>query len=197
MQFVLYSEKTVAQCLTSINARMHVKGTTSRPGLDGWVEKSGAFAVGVTTPVIGKFTRRTFLKAKVERQNGMTIIRGSVPEGVTKQGMVVIFVALAVVAAVIMGSGSVLLGLVLIPVGAYFVILLRGDFHNSEYLLDEVRKTLKAKPTPIKKSTTSDTKTARPTVARPTSTRPGSAAPKKATTSTPVQPPQRPPGDYN
>ena len=112
--------------------------------------------------------------------------------------MVVIFVALAVVAAVIMGSGSVLLGLVLIPVGAYFVILLRGDFHNSEYLLDEVRKTLKAKPTPIKKSTTSDTKTAQTDGRQgPTSTRPGSAAPKKATTSTPVQPPQRPPGDYN
>ena len=187
MQFVLYSEKTVAQCLTSINARMHVKGTASRPGLDGWVEKSGAFAVGVTTPVVGKFTRRTFLKAKVERQNGMTIIRGSVPHGVTKPEMAIIFVALLVVAAVIIGSGSVLLGLVLIPVGAYFAILLRGDFHNSEYLLDEVRKTLKAKPTPIKKSTTTDTKTVRSAALRPTT--PKSAAPRSTSTTARVNRP--------
>ena len=44
MRFILYSEKTVAQCLTSINARMHVKGSGSRPTLDGWVEKNGAFS---------------------------------------------------------------------------------------------------------------------------------------------------------
>lgn len=183
MQFVLYSEKTVAQCLTSINARMHVKGTSNRPGLDGWVEKSGAFAVGVTTPVIGKFTRRTFLKAKVERQNGMTIIHGNVPHGVTKPEMAIIFVALLVVAAVIMSSGNVLLGLVLIPAGAYFAVLLRGDFHNSEYLLSEVRKTLKAKPTPIKKSSTSESRTARSTAKstapRPISTRPTTSSSSK------------------
>ena len=39
MQFVLYTEKTVAQSLTAINERMHVKETSTRPALDGWVAR--------------------------------------------------------------------------------------------------------------------------------------------------------------
>src|SRR5450432_3119094 len=66
VRFVLYSEKTVAQCLTAINARMHVKESSSRPALDGWVEKSGAFSISMSLKVIGKFSRRTVLKARVE-----------------------------------------------------------------------------------------------------------------------------------
>jgi hypothetical protein len=159
VRFILYSEKTVTQCLTAINARMHVKGTASRPTLDGWVEKNGAFSISMSAPVIGKFTRRTVLKAKVERENGITTIRGSVPHGVSREGQAIIFVALAIVAVIIITEGNALFGFLLIPFAAYLYIPLHGDHLNSALLIDEVQKTLKAKPKPPKK-TTGETKPA-------------------------------------
>ncbi len=181
MRFVLYSEKTAAQCLTAINARMHVKETSTRPALDGWVEKSGAFSIGVSTTVIGKFTRRTYLKAKVERQSGVTIIRGSVPNGVSKEGQLVVFGALALVTLGIMGSGNALFALLMIPFAAYLYIPMRGDLLNSEILIDEVQKTLKAKVKPPKK--TSDSKSSKATISKATTTRaaPRTAVPRKPT----------------
>ncbi len=174
MRFILYSEKTVAQCLTSINARMHVKGTGSRPTLDGWVEKSGAFSISMSAPVIGKFSRRTVLKAKVERESGVTIIRGSVPNGVSREEQAIIFAALALVVVLMMSQGNALLGFVLIPFAAYLYIPLHGDHLNSAVLIDEVQKTLKAKAKPPKK-TSGDSKPA----ARSTS--PRSTAPVRST----------------
>ena len=56
MQFVLYSEKTVAQRLTA-NARMQVEETALRPGVDGRVEK-GSFSLSLSTPVIGRLAIR-------------------------------------------------------------------------------------------------------------------------------------------
>ncbi len=196
MRFVLYSEKTVTQCLTAINARMHVKGTGSRPTLDGWVEKSGAFSISMSAPVIGKFARRTVLKAKVERESGLTIIRGSVPNGVSRQQQVFIFVALALVAIMIISAGNALLGLLLIPFAAYLYIPLHGDYLNSEVLIDEVQKTLKAKPKPPKK-TSGDSKSAsaksasRSTAARSTSAR-TTAAPKATAARTTSKSPAAP-----
>ena len=197
MRFVLYSEKTVTQCLTAINARMHVKGTGSRPTLDGWVEKSGAFSISMSAPVIGKFARRTVLKAKVERESGLTIIRGSVPNGVSRQGQAFIFVALALVALIIIGEGNALFGFLLIPFAAYLYIPLHGDYLNSEVLIDEVQKTLKAKAKPPKK-TSGDSKSAsvRPTTrssaahstaTRSTTTR-TAAAPKTTSAARPAAP---------
>jgi hypothetical protein len=86
LRFVLYTDKTVSECLTAINERMHAKATSARPALDGWVEKGGAFALTVSAPVIGKFARRTTLKGQIEREDGLTILRGNVPGGVPRQG---------------------------------------------------------------------------------------------------------------
>lgn len=157
MQFVYYSEKTVAQCLTAINARMQVKETATRPALDGWVEKGGAFSISLTTPVIGRFTRRTVLKAQVEREGGVTVIRGGVPHGASRQGQVVVFVALLLVALIIFLNRSAVVALLLIPFAAYLYIPMQGDFVNSAALIDEVQKTLKAKSKPPKKATESKT----------------------------------------
>lgn len=150
MRFVFYTEKTVAQCLTAINDRMQVKATSTRPALDGWVEKGGAFALSLTSPVVGKFTRRTTLNAQAERDSGITIVRGSVPSGAPREGQAVVFIALVLVALTIIGSGNVLIGLLLLPVSAYLYIPLHGDYRNSDVLLDEVQKTLKAKLNPPK-----------------------------------------------
>lgn len=178
MRFVLYSEKTVAQCLTAINARMHVKATSTRPALDGWVEKSGTFSISMTETIVGKFSRRTALQAKVEREGGITIIRGSVPSGVNREGQAVVFVALALVALTIIGSGNVLVGLLLIPIAAYLYIPLHGDYLNSAVLVDEVEKTLKAKAKPPRK--TADTAKA----AKPVKPASASARPKPARSTT-------------
>lgn len=166
MQFVLYSEMTVSQCLTAVNTRMHAKATSTRPALDGWVEKSGSFALGVSTNVIGKFSRQTYLKAKVERESGITIIRGNVPSGVSKEGQLVVFGALAALTLGIIGSGTVLFGLLMIPFAAYLYIPMRGDFENSEILLDEVFRTLKAKPNPPKSLTKPTKKPTEPKAAK-------------------------------
>ncbi len=173
MRFVLYSEKTVAQCLTAINARMQAKGTSTRPALDGWVEKGGAFALAVSTTVIGKFARRTTLKAKIERQSGVTIIRGSVPNGSTKQGQLVVFGGLTLVAATMIANGNVLFALLMLPFAAYLYIPMRGDLLNSEILIDEVQKTLKAKPKPPKKL--SETKSSKPATSRASTPRKNTA----------------------
>lgn len=150
MQFALYTDKTIPQCLTAINERMHAKATSTRPALDGWVEKGGAFSLSMSAPVMGRFARRTTLKGQIEREEGVTIIRGGVPGGVPRQGQVLIFVALALVALTIIGSGNTLVGLLLFPMAAVLYIPMQGDYLNSEVLLDEVEKTLKAKPTPPK-----------------------------------------------
>ncbi len=182
MRFVLYSEKTVTQCLTAINARMHVKETSTRPALDGWVEKGGAFSIIMTAPVVGKFKRRTALTAKVERQAGITVIQGSVPSGVSRDGQAVIFIALALVALAMMGSGNVLFGLLLLPFAAYLYIPLHGDYLNSSVLVDEVERTLKAKAKPPKKLAEGKSSAARAASGTRTAAKPPAktAAPKRA-----------------
>ncbi len=185
MRFVLYSEKTVTQCLTAINARMHVKGTASRPALDGWVEKSGSFSISMSSHVIGKFSRRTRLTAKVERENGVTVIRGGVASGSSREGQAIIFVALVLLALLIMGSGNVLVGLLLIPFAAYLYIPLHGDYVNSAILIDELEKTLKAKTKPPKKTT--ETKAVKSSGTRSTVTK--RASKPKAPAAPPTAPP--------
>ena len=179
MQFVLYSEKSVAECLTEINARMQVKATSTRPALDGWIEKSGTFSISMSAPVMGRFARRTALRAKVSRENGITVIRGSVPGGVAREQQIVVFVALAVVALTVIGSGNVFVGLMLLPLAALLYIPMQGDHLNSAVLIDEVQKALKAKPTlpktPPSKST-SESRTAKATPSRTASAKPKPAA---------------------
>lgn len=190
MRFVLYTEKTVSQCMTAINERMHVKATSTRPALDGWVEKGGAFSLSLTAPVIGGLTRRTALKAQAERESGITIIRGTVPSGVPREGQAVIFVALMFVALTIIAGGNLLFGLLLIPAAAFLYVPLHGDYLNSEVLLDEVQKTLKAKPTPPKSLVESRQAKSSPSTARTAKSTPSAAKLPKAKPSAakPVKP---------
>lgn len=159
MRFVLYTEKTVSQCLTAVNARLQVKGARA---LDGWVDKNGMFTMGMTTPVIGKFTRTTVLRAKVEREGGVTVIRGNVPSGTDKRGTAAILVALAVLTIFLVASGNALMALLMLPFAAYIFIPLRGDFLNSDTLYNELVRTLKAKTKPPKTSKPSRTTATRP-----------------------------------
>jgi hypothetical protein len=133
--------------MTAINERLHLKGTSTRPSMDGWVDKGGAFSMGVSTPVIGKLHRTTYLRAKVSRESGVTTISGDVPGGANRQGQMLVFAALGLVALVLAGGGNPLLGLVIIPFAAILYIPMKGDYENSELLIGEVQKVLKAKTT--------------------------------------------------
>ena len=162
MQVVLYTEKTIAQSLTALNARMQAKGTSTRPALDGWVEKNGAFSLAVTSLVAGRFNRTTHFRGKLEREAGVTVLKGQVSRGATRENMIVIFAVIAVIALMLVAMGSTWMGLILLPIGAALYIPLAGDAFNSDLLIGELQKTLKARDTPPK-ATGAKTSTARPT----------------------------------
>jgi hypothetical protein len=175
VQFVLYTEQTVAQALTALNARMQAKPSSSRPALDGWVEKNGAFSLGVTSLVAGRFNRTTFMRGRLEREGGMTVIKAQVSRGATRENMIVIFAVIAIVALMLVAMGSTWMGLLLLPIGAALYIPLAGDAFNSDLLIGELQKTLKAKdtpPTPSKTTSSKASPTARPAARKATTTTP-------------------------
>jgi hypothetical protein len=187
VQFILYTEKTVSQALAALHERMQAKGTSSRPGIEGWVEKNGGFSLGVTTPVIGRFTRTTHMRGKLERQTGITVVKGGVSHGATRENLIVIYIALLITAFALMSLGNVWLGVIVLPVGAALYIPLSGDQHNSELLMDELQRALKAKATPPKPAaTTKKTGEARSAAAKPLRPASMSAASKPATASRPA-----------
>jgi hypothetical protein len=149
----MYTEKSVAQAMSAINERLHVPGTKSRPQLDGWVEKNGRFAMTVTTKVRWRFDRRTSLYGRAERQGGITYVEGTVSGGVGRDGQIVIFGALLIIALLTLSQGNAILAIVAVLAGLALFIPMRGDYNNSEILLSELQKALNAKFTPPKKDT--------------------------------------------
>ncbi|HEX2906891.1 MAG TPA: hypothetical protein VHO69_08530 [Phototrophicaceae bacterium] len=190
MQFTYYTDKTVAQCMSALNARLQQKGTTSRPGMEGWVEKNGNFALAVTINVMGRFPRTTRLQGKAERLGGMTVIKGAVADGVTPKNRLIILGALALVGGFIILSGNLLPGVIAIAAGLLLNIPLAGDHQNSQTLISEVQKTLRAKETPpvlVKK--TAEVKKVTPVVKRTPATTSKAVSAKKspaAKTTTPA-----------
>ena len=150
MRFTLYTEKTVPQCLSAINSRLQAKGTATRPDLDGWIDRSGEFSLGVTQPVIGKFQRTTRLKGRLERQSGYTVVTGTVPGGSNPRERWVGIGALVVMGLLVALAGKPLIALLLFPVGFWMYIPMVGDYANGPLLLTELQRALKAKATPPK-----------------------------------------------
>lgn len=192
MRFVMYTEKSVPQAMNAINERLHTPGTKSRPQLDGWVEKSGRFSMGVTGSVKWRLTRKTVLQGKAEKLGNITLIQGSVPGGVSGQGMLVILGALIAVAAIFyFTQDNAILAAVALVAGIVLYGPLVGDFNNCETLLGELQKAVNAKFTPpsansSNRSTTVTTSAVRPaTVTRSTSTaKPASRSAKPVSKST-------------
>lgn len=151
MRFVLFSDNTVSQCMSAINKRLQAAGTKSRPELEGWIEKPGKFSLAVTSNVLRRFPRTTRLTGVATREEGSTIIRGHVSGGVGPRGLQMLVVALGAVIFLLIISGNPMLALVTLVFGGVAIIPLRGDYVNSETLLIEVEKTLKATPKPPKK----------------------------------------------
>ncbi len=189
MRFLLYTEKTPAQALTAINARMQAKESSARASLGGWVEKNGAFALNVSTPVVGRFRRRTVLRGKIERENGVTTVRGDVPSGVDRQGQIVVFIALGLLAVLLLTGGNAVPALAVLPLGAYLYIPMTGDHTNCDLLMGELQRTLKAKEKPPRKSSEARTTgaakavSAKPSAPRATTAR-SNPSPSRSTSTT-------------
>ena len=166
MRFTYYTEKTVSQCMLSLNERIH-----SSSKLEGWTEKSGGFSLAASSAVAKRFNRTTRLQAKAERQGSVTIINGYVSDGVGPRERVVIMGALILVGALLILAAKTLIpGVIALGVAPVLYIPLTGDYTNSRVLLSEVQRTLKAKDSPpivVKKVTV--TKRSNPPTKKPIS----------------------------
>lgn len=151
MNFVYYSEKTPSQCMIALNERLQTRSAR----LEGWVEKSGRFSLSVTTPVLRRFSRTTRMQGSVVKENGVTVIRGFVPDGVEARQRAIIYGTLVLVGVLLILGGSTLPGLLALLAPLPLNIPLEGDFNNYQILIAELQRTLKAKatpPTPARKS---------------------------------------------
>jgi hypothetical protein len=148
----MYTDKSVAQSMRAINERLHATGTKSRPQIDGWVEKSGNFAMSVTTTVRWKFKRKTFLQARAKRDGGFTVIQGNVPGGLSRDKQMLV-IGIMIVIGLVLGitQSNVIMTIVLVLAGGALSIPFEGDYHNSEVLLTELQRALSAKFAPPKK----------------------------------------------
>jgi hypothetical protein len=127
---------------------MQAKGSR----LDGWVEKNGRFSLSTSCSVARRFWRRTYLRATASREESYTVIKGYVPDGVSRQGQAVIFGALLIIGVVLAASGNLLPAVVAVFATGALYVPLTGDRINSTALLSEVQRTLGAKSTRPRKS---------------------------------------------
>jgi hypothetical protein len=141
LQFVYYSEKTVSQCMLALNERLHQKSGK----LEGWVEKNGNFSLSVSTSVLRRFNRSTRLQGHVEKENGVTVVRGYVSDGADPQNRYIIYGILVLLGVLLAIAGYLLIGLIVIGIIFPLNIPLEGDHINSDKLTGEVQRTLKAK----------------------------------------------------
>jgi hypothetical protein len=180
---ILYTDKTVAQCMSAMTERLNTRGSKN---LEGWVEKNGNFEISIATPLIGKLNRRTHLHGKVERQSGLTTVTLNVASGTDLSGQIIIFIVVAIISVILLASGALVPALAIIFAGIALYIPLAGDNKNSPMLVSEVQRTLKATSKPPKKDKPQETRAA-PLSANKNIPRP---APK------PTTPPVRKPGEF-
>ena len=152
MRFVLFTEKTKSQCMKALHERLQASETKSRPELNGWIEKSGSFSLELSRPVFGKFQRTTRLRGTTERESGMTVIRGFVPNGLSREWLIIIGVMIVFTSLYMFAQGNLLFALLIAFGGGGVTVPLWGDYRNHDVLLYELEKTLKAKPAPGKQS---------------------------------------------
>ena len=186
MRFTLYTEKTVAQCLSALNARMQSKGSAARPALDGWVEKNGRFALSVSTRMLNRFSRTTHLTGQLERRGSVTIVTGRVNDGGGPRERMLVSAALGLAAVVLIALGELVPALIAAAAAAVLNLLLAGDRQNRDILVGEVRRALKARetlPVVVRKSPEAGrtTTTAARKTAKPAARKPASSAQKAAT----------------
>jgi hypothetical protein len=127
--------------MLALNERLHQKSGK----LDGWVEKSGNFSISVSTTVLRRFSRSTRLHGHVEKENGVTVVRGYVSDGADPNNRYIIYGILVLLGVLLALAGYLLIGLIVLAIILPLNIPLEGDYINSGTLTGEVQRTLKAK----------------------------------------------------
>lgn len=152
MDFTLFTEKSTAECIKALSERLEAKATRTRPALDGYAEKKGGrFALTLSQPVVGPIQRSTRLEGHIAREHGLTVIRGSVPDGAPPRARWIVVGALLAAAVIALVAAQIIVTAVLIPAALGVYVLLKGDYENGDRLLVEVERALKANPIPPKK----------------------------------------------
>lgn len=152
MRFTLYSEKPVAECVKALVERLGQSATSTRPKLEGYADKSGKFALGLSSNVFGGFARKTWIEGVMSKETGVTVIRGTVPDGATPQRQRYIMIATPVIGLFLAINGALMLAFMAVVLMLIVLVTLRGDYYNGDRLLLEIERLLKATPRPPKKA---------------------------------------------
>ena len=152
MRFTLYSEKPVAECVKALVERLGQSATSTRPKLEGYADKSGKFALGLSSNVLGGFARKTWMEGVMSKESGATVIRGTVPDGATPQRQRYIMLATPAIGLFLAVNGAMLLAFMAVVLMLIVLVTLRGDYYNGDRLLLEIERLLKANPRPPKKA---------------------------------------------
>jgi hypothetical protein len=147
VHFELYASKTIKQCLADINARFQEKESKARPGISGYTEKTGEFHLYTATTVLG-LRRNTHLRGTMEKVKDVTILRGYVSSGVQKEQAYVIMGAMMLTALAMLLLGQAIFSIVIMIIAVAGYVPLVGDYHNSQYLIKELRRITGAKDKP-------------------------------------------------
>src|SRR5688572_4802708 len=148
MRVELYTSKNIKQCTSALTERFQQPVSKARPAMDGYVEKSGDFMVGLSSQVALMFTRTTRIRGKFEREGGVTVLRGNVSEGVPPGRIRLVMAALAAAGFIIMLNGEAMFGIFVMLLGLAMYIPLVGDHENSSDLIKELKRALDAKDRP-------------------------------------------------
>ena len=152
MRFTLYSEKPVAECAKALVERLGQSATSTRPKLEGYADKSGKFALGLSSNVLGGCARKTWMEGVISKESGATVIRGTVPDGATPQRQRYIMIAIPVIGLFLAVNGALMLAFMAVVLMLIVLVTLRGDYYNGDRLLLEIERLLKATPKPPKKA---------------------------------------------
>lgn len=167
MRFTLYTSKSIKECVSALGERIQEKETKTRPAISGEVDKDGDFIWQTQRKVWG-IARQTRMTGHLKRENNSTFIYGFVHEGIAPKQIYIVMGGGLLMAALFFfsgqGIGGILLGIISVLTYPYFV----GDYHNSQYLLKELKKTLNSKDKPPVAST-STAKSGTPPSKRPAS----------------------------
>jgi len=146
MQFRLYTEKTVTECMREIKDRIEAKPTKSRPEVKGKTEKGGKFTISTTRQVLGRIPHTTHMNCNLKREKGVTTIEGRVTGGLSPRWSLILGGLLVLISGSLVLIQELILGMVVFGMGALMIGLLRADYISSEYLLTQVETKLKAHP---------------------------------------------------
>ena len=149
MKVELYTSKTLKECVSALNERLNDdKQKPSAKALLGSVDKAGNFSLSHSSQVLG-FRRSTQMLGTLERESGMTVLRGRVHEGMPPKQVRVIIYAVLLIALLMFLNGNGLLAFAFSGAALLAYVWMIGDHHNSALLLKELKRVLNAKDKPV------------------------------------------------